>query len=287
MTEALDLAVDDIRRQARITLEAAGVMDQLPVPIELIAAAVDLQRGDLFEFANEAPAEMKAIIAKLSGNVLGALSVDERRYYVDPSLPLERRRFTEAHEIGHDALPWHENAYFAEDHTTLAPKTRVTLEAEANLFAAEILFAADRFNIEADASAASIDVPLGLNTKYQTSAAAALQRYVSNSRRALALIGTGLMPSRRGHVPIYSALTCQSLKFREKYGAVGPMLGSWLGPKHYPEVDRLNHYHRGVIDGTEITLDTAQGRKRFIAEGFGNGHNGFVLIRPRALTELR
>lgn len=71
MTEALELAVDDIHRQARMTLEAAGVMDQLPVPIELIAATVDLQRGDLFEFANEAPAEMRAIIAKLKGSALG------------------------------------------------------------------------------------------------------------------------------------------------------------------------------------------------------------------------
>lgn len=60
------------------------------------------------------------------------------------------------------------------------------------------------------------------------------------------------------------------------------MVGSWLGPKRYSEADTLDTHHRGVIDSTEVTLDTARGRKRFIAEGFGNGHNRFVLIRERA-----
>lgn len=281
MTEPLELAVNDIRRQALLTLGAAGVGDQLPVPVEMIAAAVDLQRGDLFEFADEAPAEMQAILSKLKGNVLGALSVEDRRYYVDLKLSLERRRFTEAHEIGHDALPWHEGAYFAEDHTTLAAKTRVTLEAEANLFAAEILFAGSRFSDEADAVAASIEVPLGLNSKYQTSAAAALQRYVSTSRRSLALVGTGLLPSRMGHLPVYSALSCESDTFKNKFGAITALVGRWMGPKRYPELDNLNTVHRGTVAGTEVTLDTARGRVSFIAEGFGNGHNGFVLIRER------
>lgn len=280
MREPLDLAVEDIRRHALMTLRAAGVHNQLPVPIELVAAAVDLQRIDLFD-DDDVPDEMRATLAKIQGNVLGALSVEERRYYVDPTLPLERRRFTEAHEIGHDALPWHGGAYFADDRTTLTAKTRVLLEAEANLFAAEILFAADRFSNEADSVAASIDVPLELNTKYQTSAAATLQRYVSNSRRTLALIGTGLRPSRMGHLPVYSTLSCESTKFRAKFGAVTQLVGSWLGPKHYPEVDALNTSHRGVVPATDVTLDTSRGRVRFIAEGFGNGHSGFVLLRER------
>lgn len=69
--------------------------------------------------------------------------------------------------------------------------------------------------------------------------------------------------------------------------ALEPMVGSWLGPNRYTELNTLNAHHRGVINGTEITLDTARGRERFLAEGFGNGHNGFVLIRERTFANLR
>lgn len=198
MTDTLELAVDDIRQHARATLDRAGVDEHLPVPIDVVASAVDLRRGDLYEFEDEVPPEMRKILAKIQGNVLGVLSTDERRYYVDPTLPLERRRFTEAHEIGHDALPWHAGAYFAEDYTTLRSSTRDLLEAEANQFAAEVLFAGDRFSEQADAMQPSIEVPLSLNALYQTSAAATLRRYVANSRHPLALIATGLKQGATG-----------------------------------------------------------------------------------------
>lgn len=280
MTDALDVAVEDIRMHARRVLSQAGVGDQLPVPIDAIAAAVDLEKGELFGVEDAMPPELQAIVAKLKGTVLGALSVDERRYFVDPSLPVERRRFTEAHEIGHDALPWHAQAYFAEDRTTLTSNTRVLLEAEANQFAAEILFSADRFTEEADAHAPSIDVPLGMNGIYQTSAAAALRRYVTNSRRPLALLATGLKQSRLGHLPIYDA-SCQSASFQAKFGAVRSLYNDWLGPEQYPMVRTLSPSYRGTIGETDVSLPTARGHVRLLAEGFGNGHNGFVLLRER------
>lgn len=279
MTDTLELAVDDIRQHARATLDRAGVDEHLPVPIDVVASAVDLRRGDLYEFEDEVPPEMRKILAKIQGNVLGVLSTDERRYYVDPTLPLERRRFTEAHEIGHDALPWHAGAYFAEDYTTLRSSTRDLLEAEANQFAAEVLFAGDRFSEQADAMQPSIEVPLSLNALYQTSAAATLRRYVANSRHPLALIATGLKQSRYGNLPVFSALSCESPSFSGRYGMVRSLVGEWIGSARYPELHAFSTAHRGTVAATILTLDTARGNVRFVAEGFVNGRNGFVLLR--------
>lgn len=277
--------IHEIQKYARGALEMADVGDLLPVPVDQIAAAVDLHRDDLYMTSDDAPPEILAIIKKIKGRVLGLLSIEERRYYIDPGMPTERQRFTEAHEIGHDALPWHRDAYFGEDTSTLAADTKATLELEANMFSAEILFAADRFNREADQWAPSIDVPLGLATNYQTSAAATLRRYVIGSERPMALISTGLRRGSAPGLPVFPNLSTESAAFRKKYGSITSIVGTRLDSDTYPALSSFNLSHRGVVESCEVLLETPRGNVLFSAEGFGNGFNGFVLLyRKRRLA---
>lgn len=63
------------------------------------------------------------------------------RVYVNNSLPLTRRRFTLAHELGHVLLPRHVGSIVDElDRDTSSEEPRYwEMEAEANRFAAEVL----------------------------------------------------------------------------------------------------------------------------------------------------
>jgi Zn-dependent peptidase ImmA (M78 family) len=274
---------DDVRRYARGALQVAAVGDRLPVPLADIASAVNLHKESLFVLGAEddLPAGIRAIMRKLKGKVLGLLDIQERRYYVDGSLSTERQRFTEAHEIGHEALPWHRQAYFGDDQHTLADDTRQSLEVEANLFSAEVLFAGPRFNREADEWAPSIDVPLALNAMYQVSAAASIRRYVAGSEREIAVIGTGMFGGERGVLPIFDGLTNESVRFREKYGQIRGMLPPMLTAAIDPSIAAINVDRRGKISPCDISLPTNRGLVRFTAEGFVNGRNGLIVVSRR------
>lgn len=274
---------DDVRKYARGALRAASVGDRLPVPLADIAAAVDLQKGSLFDLGEpeHLPPAIQSIFKKLKGKVFGLLDIQERRYFVDTSLSVERQRFTEAHEIGHDALPWHKSAYYGDDLHTLASDTREVLEAEANLFSAEILFAGKRFNREADDWAPSLDVPLALNANFQVSAAAAIRRYVAGTKREVALIGTGLFGGARGNLPIFDAVTDQSAAFEARYGRVREMLPARLTAGIFPHIAAIHVDHRGKIEPCDVMLVTRRGPVKFSAEGFVNGRNGFILLTRR------
>jgi hypothetical protein len=163
MTELQIASIDDVRRYARGALAAAGALDLAPVPVDDVVAAVGLHKANLFALGEEdLPPRIRALAKKFTGRVLGAMALKEKVLYVDESLNPPRRRFTQAHEIGHHALPWHEAAYFVDDRSSLSPSTRTLLEKEANAFAAEILFGLDGFTSEVDQYAPGLGGPLAV-----------------------------------------------------------------------------------------------------------------------------
>ena len=281
MTNEPLAAQSDIRQLARGAINAAGVGEVLPVPVSEIAQAVGLHAENLFELGGDVPPGIAAVIKKLRGKVLGLLSIPERRYHIDRTMPVERQRFTEAHEIGHDALPWHRGAYFGDDSSTLSPETRVELEVEANAFASELLFGAGKFNQEADQWAPALDVPLALAPTYQTSVHATLRGYVEWSDRPLALIGVGRIWGAGG-LTVFPNQTMESASFLHRYGPILPMLPKIVGPQVYPLITRFAVTHPGQIEESEVVLDTKRGRVKFVAEGFGNGYMNFILVYRRS-----
>lgn len=73
---------------------------------------------------------------------------DQKRVLIDDSLPKPKHRWLEAHEIGHDILPWHREMMMGDDDSTVTASTHDKIEAEANFAAGSLLFLGDRFREE-------------------------------------------------------------------------------------------------------------------------------------------
>jgi Zn-dependent peptidase ImmA (M78 family) len=73
---------------------------------------------------------------------LGAFYLpDRKRILLDTTtVPKLKLRWTEAHEIGHSVLPWHEAYTLGDDRSTISETCHELIEAEANYGAGRLLF---------------------------------------------------------------------------------------------------------------------------------------------------
>jgi hypothetical protein len=90
---------------------------------------------------------------------LSALWVpDGNRILIDEEVPDPKKRWIEAHEIGHSFIPWHREFLFGDDEYTLDPECHANVEAEANYAASRLLFMQDRFGQDCR------DLPIGFKS---------------------------------------------------------------------------------------------------------------------------
>ncbi|OBK22989.1 ImmA/IrrE family metallo-endopeptidase [Mycobacterium asiaticum] len=278
----------DVRKYARGALSLAGATDTLPVPLADVEAAIGLHAAqDLYLAGDDVPPRFAALLRKIRAapaRVWGALGFGQDVIYLDPELSYHRRRFTHGHELGHKAMPWHQDAYYLDDDTTLDPATRADLEQEANAFAAQLLFGVDRFTEMADSRAVSLAVPLQLSTRFDTSGHAAMRHYVAHASRPLALLVLGKFTTyrmARPGLPVFDTQCVESASFRDRYGQVTDLFPDHLPLTDYPLAASAIEASSG-LDGvhTEIALDTKRGKVTFVAE-CATLRLHFVLLRPR------
>lgn len=81
---------------------------------------------------------------------------DRRRILLDASQPEKKHRWSEAHEVVHSLIPWHDDVMHGDNRHTLTATCHEEVEAEANYGAGRLLFLRDRFNSEA------MDLPLSI-----------------------------------------------------------------------------------------------------------------------------
>lgn len=70
---------------------------------------------------------------------------DRKRILIDKTIPDLKKRWCEAHEIGHSILPWQETVMHGDVSQTLSPTCEEQIEAEANYAAGRLLFLQDQF----------------------------------------------------------------------------------------------------------------------------------------------
>lgn len=277
-----------IRQVARGSLIAAGALELTPAPIDEIISAVGLQQQNLFDLGEDVPPSILAIAKKLSGKLLGAAAKRDRIIYVDSSVKYERGRFTKAHELGHTALSWHEQAYFADDQHTLDRRTRATLEREANLFAAEILFGIDRFTEQIDSLRFSPQLVEHFASEHHASLHAGLHRFAETSRRPAALLVLGRIPVYPNGLPSLKILssTC-SRSFTERYGHIGTLLPAALPIATGTVVGAARSLEHGNDPQQyDFKLDTKRGSTVFDGYAFA-GRVKFVLLHRRPIMPQR
>lgn len=71
---------------------------------------------------------------------------DARQILIDAELPAPKKRWAEAHEIGHSLLDWHETYLHGDPKRTLSVACHIEIEAEANFAAGQLLFLGPLFN---------------------------------------------------------------------------------------------------------------------------------------------
>lgn len=278
---------DRVARYARGALVAAEGLGRIPTPLDDVTEALRLgSPEDLFQLG-DAPRRLRQIIDRLRGKVLGALSVRERVVYVDRSQSWERQRFAHAHELGHEALPWHPDAYFGDDRYTLHPDTRILLESEASRFGADLLFQLDRFTELAAESRLGLAVPLDLAEMFQTSRHASIRRYVETNPRPCALLMFGkylVHPQGQRSLKLLAAL--ESPTFRDRYGAVSTLLpGTWrlddsaLAQDAYEAI--RGETSEPIVSGTVRVDETKRGAVTLAYEIFSNTYTAFALLYRR------
>ena len=211
---------------------------------------------------------------------------DQNRILLDRELPLIKHRWNEAHEIGHDLIPWHAGMMLGDTEQTLTPACHEVMEAEANYAAGQLLFLADRFRAEATSSAPTLDLVRKLGRDFGNTVTSTLWRLVEQAhgnRPIVALVSGHPHPAKR-KADFDAANPCrycvESPLFRERFG-------------HITEIDLFSMIvgysgaqRGGTLGQAEIILSDRNGERHVFAfETFFNSHEALTLgywLRPHA-----
>lgn len=279
--------VEHVARYARGALIAAGAVGVVPTPLDVVRQALNLHKPEDLFYLEDAPPGLLKRIRALAGKVLGALDVRERVVLIDRAQSTERQRFALGHEFGHAGLPWHRDAYFADDHRTLDPDVHWELEAEASSFSADIIFNLREFGERAHSTALGLSAAIEMADIFETSRQAAIRRYVEHSPRPCALLVLGRFPVRPQGQPSMKVLRAiESGPFRREFGPA-----SILFPAAFPIADGLlGGYALSALQGSSaqpiaigehVLLDSARGAQILKYEVFSNTYAVFALLYPK------
>ncbi len=217
--------------------------------------------------------------------ILGALLHRERIALVDLSQPEPRARLTEAHEIGHGIIPWHEAAFQLDDEERLLGATRDQLEREAYLAGGHLIFQGAHFWKRALDYRVSIATPVALAAEYGASLHATIRYYALEHPDPVSVLVAGRYPKCNGSVPVFGSIDSPS--FAEKFGTMASrmtngelMLG---GGEEHPLGDIARKaMSAGEVAAREISLRDLRGERRaMVAEAFFNRHNLFVMLTAK------
>jgi hypothetical protein len=106
---------------------------------------------------------------------------DRKRILLDSNLPAIKHRWNEAHEIGHDIIPWHADMMLGDTEQTLTPGCHEQIEAEANYAAGRILFLAETFEEQANSSPPSLAEVRRLSKLFGNTITSTLWRYIEQT----------------------------------------------------------------------------------------------------------
>lgn len=213
---------------------------------------------------------------------------DQKRIFLDQDLPPLKHRWNEAHEVGHDIIPWHAGMMMGDSEKELSPSCHAQMEAEANYAGGQILFMGARFVQEAGDYTPTLAAIREINGRFGNTITSTLWRYIEQVRPDLPMVGlvTGHPHRSRRKVEFNPSDPC-------RYCIQSPGFALRFG--HVSETELFRHVvsycgaqRGGELGQAEIALiDTAKIRHLFHFETFFNRYEALTLgvwQRPAPLT---
>jgi hypothetical protein len=272
MTEVSAFTTRRLARIAEDALAAAGVLGELPTPLEALRPVAGIR-------AVEAMPALPEHVRTPGRQLLGALWFDERTIVLDEAQPAPRRRFTEAHELMHALCPWHEAVLREDTCDELFRSTVDEIEAEANAGAGLLLFQGRHLADRIAGERPSITAPLSLAPEYGASAHAALHHYVLTHAAALAMLVVGRFPRRDGSLPVWRSV--ESGRYLKRFDRAADAIPAGLLPDS--PLRKLVEAARRASEPAVARLpwsDANGGVRRVRAHAHYNRHAFLVLLEP-------
>lgn len=288
----LQQSSEEIKKQVRHLLSAAGVKNKLPTPKEDIVTCAKLVEIGEIELSKYEEGWLKKGSDLLRGalsKIKGLLDFKEKIIYANPTIHHSQKTFVTYHEVTHRILPWHEVLYNPHIDTdySIDPRIATGLETEANLGASLIQFQIDRFAKELK------DLPLGLGSavhlaeRYETSLHSTFRKYVEDSQRSCALLVLEVLINGTSDNQKVLQLwyLVQSHRFTLKFGMLDWEKLYYPGHPIYDTV--LSDSLEPVKTGEMVLKDLSGFKRKSRIEAFYNTFNHFVLIYPVARLPSR
>jgi hypothetical protein len=218
----------------------------------------------------DAVRQVRAILAK--SKLLAFWVPDNKRVLIDSSVPKNKHRWIEGHEISHSLAPWHRDFLLGDDRHTLDPVCRAILEAEANYGAGQLLFLQERFAREARDLELSIASVKSLADRYANSITSTLWRFVEERDPSKPVFGMisihPLVPEIGAHDGEHPwRYFIRSPAFKTQFGSVTPEDAYGLILRH------ATYRTRGPVLLSHDVLHSVTGEDwEFRIESFCNAH---------------
>lgn len=197
---------------------------------------------------------------------------DGRRILIDESVPKPKHRWLEAHEIGHDLLPWHHEMLLGDDEVTPTAATHDKMEAEANFAAGSLLFLNEKFAQECRDLPATIASAQDLKKRYGNTFTTTLWRMIEHAGEDCPIIGlVGQHPRDFDNDKPNFRHVVPSVAFDKAFDI--------------PSVDTFTHElraycwgKRGPLGHGEVVIVAKDGKRHaFQFETFYNGYDALTL----------
>ena len=204
---------------------------------------------------------------------------DRRRVLIDSSQPRLKWRWSEAHEIIHDGVPWHQDAMFGDPEYTLSPACSDQIEAEANYGAGRLLFFQDQFCDFVTGTEPSYALVKAASKRYGNTMTSSLWRLIEAlDIPALGLVGPHPRESNAGTGENHQCkYFIRSRTFIERFSNVTEDTACAI-------LRENSSYHKGgpIADCDVILSDDRGEQQLFHLESFYNCHQALTLFTHRS-----
>lgn len=280
----LDTSVEkSIREMAQRILDLAAAHGRFPTPISDIMSAAKIKVASelwspelIKRLKQKGGAELCSALSKL----LGVYDAQANFVYITPDIHPQKEAFLKLHETAHAFLPWQSQTYSViEDcEKTLDPAIATQFEREANVFASEVLFQGDRFDIEALDYDFSVQTPIILSKKYGASMYSSIRRYVSTNNRTCAVIVMNPFDNIRNEITVRRIIVSKNFG---RYNA--PLWPSRITPFSGPGQNIFKGVN--IAEKEIISIPDRDGTAHeYSTEFFSNTYQNFLFLKPTSVT---